>query len=93
MGTQRSATFLGLKTVPGMVVVDCPSLPDVTCPLCTKTDLAFLTGKISFSVTIGGNDLFDGEPQPLVAVVCSNSHVFFLREKDVVPVGKLPVAA
>jgi hypothetical protein len=39
-------------------------------------------GKVSFSATISHDDLFDGVLQPLVAVVCSKSHLFFLREKD-----------
>lgn len=82
MQTQSSPEYLGLKRVPGIVSLTCPSLPEVACPFCSSTDVAFLMGKVSFSVTIGGDDLFDGVPQNLVAVVCAKSHIFFLREKD-----------
>jgi len=39
-------------------------------------------GKVSFSATICGDDLFND--LALVAVICSKSHRFFLREKDVI---------
>jgi hypothetical protein len=44
--------------------------------------LVLMMGKVSFSAIISGDDLFEGQPQPLVTVVCFNSHFFFLREKD-----------
>jgi hypothetical protein len=58
-------------------------LPDVSCPFCANTDVVFLMGKVSFSATISGDDLLGGA-QPLAAVICSKSHVFFLREQDFV---------
>ncbi|HMH08826.1 MAG TPA: hypothetical protein VK579_19270 [Terriglobales bacterium] len=79
---QSSPEYLGLKRVPGIVSLMCPSLPEVACPFCSSIDVAFLMGKVGFSVTMGGDDLFGGVPQNLVAVVCAKSHIFFLREKD-----------
>jgi hypothetical protein len=83
MHAQSSPGYLKLTTVPGVVAVSCSSLPDVACPFCANTDVAFLMGKVSFSATISGDDLLGGA-QPLVAVICSKSHVFFLREQDTV---------
>jgi hypothetical protein len=83
---QSSPEYLGLTTVPGMVVVSCPLLPDVACPFCANTDVAFLMGKVSFSATISSDDLLGGA-QPLAAVICSKSHIFFLREQDTVLVS------
>jgi hypothetical protein len=83
MHAQNSPKYLGLTTVPGIVTVSCPLLPDVACPFCANTDVAFLMGKVSFSATISGDDLLGGA-QPLAAVICSKSHVFFLREQDTV---------
>jgi hypothetical protein len=45
-------------------------------------EICFLMGEVSFSATLSGADLCDGA-QPLAAAICSRSHVFFLREKDV----------
>ena len=84
MHAQSSPEYLGLTTVPGMVAVGCPLLPDVSCPFCANTDVAFLMGKVSFFATISGDDLLGGGAQPLAAVICSKSHVFFLREQDTV---------
>jgi hypothetical protein len=83
MHAQSSPEYLGLTTVRGVVAVRCSSLRDVACPFCANTDVAFLMGKVSFSATISGDDLLGG-PQPLAAVICSKSHVFFLREQDTV---------
>jgi hypothetical protein len=80
---QGPPAYRGLTTLPGTVAVTCHTSPDVTCPYCANADLVFLMGKVSFSATISDDDLFDGVPQPLVAVVCSKSHLFFLREKDI----------
>ena len=83
--------YLGLTTLPGMASVTCHTSPDVTCPYCANADLVFLMGKVSFSATISDDDLFDGVLQPLVAVVCSKSHLFFLREKDILRKADAPV--
>jgi hypothetical protein len=85
MNGQSSTEYSGLTSVLGIVSVTCPSLPDVSCPFCADIDLALLMGKVNFSATISGDDLFDGAPQLLVAVLCSKSHVFFLRENDALP--------
>jgi hypothetical protein len=85
LNRQSSTEYSGLTSVPGIVSVTCPSQPDVCCPFCANTGLALLMGKVIFSATISGDDLFDGSPQPLLAVVCSKSHVFFLRETDALP--------
>jgi hypothetical protein len=83
MHAQSSPGYLKLTTVPGVVAESSSSLPDVACPFCANTDVAFLMGKVSFSATISGDDLLGGA-QPLAAVICSKSHVFFLREQDTV---------
>jgi len=81
MDTLDSA-YSGLASLPGTVTVICRALSDVTCPYCANADLIFLMGKVSFSATICGDDLFND--LALVAVICSKSHRFFLREKDVI---------
>lgn len=78
-------TYSGLEKVAGIRTVTCCSLRDLTCPLCATTSVAVLVGKVDFSAKIRGDDLCDGTPQSLVAVVCSSSHIFFLREKDMAP--------
>ena len=84
MHSQNPPEYLGLTTVPGIASVTCPLLRDVACPFCANTDVAFLMGKVSFSATMSGDDLLGGASQPLAAVVCSKSHIFFLREQDTV---------
>jgi len=71
------ASVAGIRTVP------CPSLPDLICPFCGSTDTAMMMGKISFSATISGDDLFGAGLEALVGVLCERSHFFLLREKDV----------
>jgi hypothetical protein len=86
-------TYSGLEKVAGTRTVTCSSLRDLTCPLCATTRVAVLVGKVDFSAKISGDDLCDDAPQPLVAVVCSNFHVFFLRETDMAPTKFLQVMA
>jgi hypothetical protein len=79
-----SETAYGLKSV-GIRAKPCPSLPslpDLVCPFCGNTDIAVVVGKVTFMATMGGDDLFNGKDQPLVTVVCSKSHFFFLRKGD-----------
>lgn len=72
-----------LSRIPGLrAAVHLISNP-ITCPLCASSEVIHLTGKISFEVTMSGEDLFEGEPQSLAAFVCALGHVFFLRERDV----------
>jgi hypothetical protein len=73
--------YAGLKSV-GIRAIPCPSLPDLVCPFCGNTDIAVVVGKVTFMATMGGDDLFNGKDQPLVTVVCSKSHFFFLRKGD-----------
>jgi hypothetical protein len=79
----ESPAYAGLESAAGIRAVACPSLPDMACPFCASTDLAFVMGKVSFCAMISGDDLFDGKSQSLVTVVCSKSHFFFLRENDI----------
>jgi hypothetical protein len=85
--------FFGLKTVPGVVFVPAPCFPDMICPWCGSKDLAFMAGRFVFSARISGDDLLDGESLSLVLVVCSESHVFFLRENDFLPAASSEHAA
>jgi hypothetical protein len=86
-------TYSGLEKVAGIRAVTCSSLRDLTCPLCATTSVAVLVGKVDFSAKISGDDLCQRAPQPLVAVACSNSHVFFLLEKDMASTKLLRVMA
>jgi hypothetical protein len=88
---RESLAFAGLESVAGIRSVLCPSLPDLVCPFCASTDVAVLMGKMSFTATIEGHDLFDGKPQPFVMVLCSSSHFFLIREEDLL--GTKSVAA
>jgi len=78
----RDTAFARLESVAGIRAVPCPSLPDLNCPFCASTDIAVISGEVSFTAAMGGEDLFNGKDQPLVTVVCSKSHFFFLREED-----------
>ncbi len=60
------------------------TIPDVTCPLCANSTVAFLLTKVNFSATLDGENFVD-ETQALAAFICPRSHIFFLRERDVVP--------
>ncbi len=80
MDTHRPPAYSGLTSVPGMVSVSCRASPDVASPFCATADLVFLMGKVSVSATISGDDLLS-DLLPLVVVVCSKSHLFFLHEK------------
>jgi hypothetical protein len=71
-----------LESLEGFRAIPFPSLPNLFCPFCASREICFLMGEASFSATISGDDLCDGA-QPLAAAICSRSHVFFLREKDV----------
>jgi hypothetical protein len=64
--------------------VICPSLLEVTCPFCAKTDVSLFIGKVSFSATMGGDDLCNRETVTLAALICEKSHLFFVRESDMV---------
>jgi hypothetical protein len=72
----------GAESVAGLHSATFSSLPEITCPLCATRSVGVLIGKASFSVTISGEDLLNSD-QPAVGIVCSNSHFFILREKDV----------
>jgi hypothetical protein len=78
--SEDSANYL--ESLQGIRAIPYPSLPDLFCPFCASRDICFLMGEVSFSATISGDNLCDGA-QPLAAAICSRSHVFFLREKDV----------
>jgi hypothetical protein len=45
-----------------------------------------LTGEIKLSAIMGGEPLTKN--QPLAAFVCQNSHLFLVREGDVLPKGQ-----
>jgi hypothetical protein len=83
----------GLTEIPGVRIAYFESLRRVICPFCANADVVYLSGKVSFSAEMSGNDLFDGEPQSLAAFLCPNSHIFFLREPDIVPAKSSRTAA
>jgi len=73
--------------------LSCSALPEVDCPYCGSNDLGLLIGKVVFSSASSDDILFDGVPQPLIVVMCVESHIFFLREKDILlTVPNVPVA-
>lgn len=83
MADNNFPEYSGLRAIPGVRFISYPSSRALICPLCASPKVAQLTGKISFEAKLSGHDLFDGEPQPLAAFLCSRSHVFFLREGEV----------
>jgi hypothetical protein len=76
--------YFGLANLLGVVFLQTSSLTDVTCPFCKSCDVGFMFGKLAITAEVSGEDLFDCERQPLTVVVCQRSHVFFLREKDLI---------
>lgn len=83
MTSNKAPEYSGLMGIPGVRSTSYPSSQAIACPFCANADVVHLTGKITFGAKISGNDLFDGEPQPLAAFICPRSHVFFLRESDI----------
>jgi len=77
--------YAGLLKVDGTRFVSSSSLQPVTCPLCLSDEAALLTGKVRFAATMNNEVVTDDEP--LAAFVCPRSHVFFLRERDYVPLS------
>ncbi|MGH9566472.1 MAG: hypothetical protein ACRD4I_10835 [Candidatus Angelobacter sp.] len=81
--SHRSSEFGGLPALPGIRFAFYPSLRRVICPLCKNPDVALLAGDVAFTAKMDGSELNNRE-QKLAAFVCSQSHMFFLLEKDIV---------
>ncbi len=73
--------YAALPSVQGMRLIRNGFFPSVTCPLCGSADTALLMGNLNFSAKMTGANLCDD--LPLAAFICSESHVFFLRERDI----------
>jgi hypothetical protein len=92
MSYDKSREYAGITAVSGVRLTSYPSLPDVNCPICASAEVAYLLGKVTFAAKMNGEDLLDGESQPLAAFICPQSHIFFLREQDVIPSEPLRAA-
>ena len=75
-----------------MLLTASSTIPDVTCPLCANSTVALLLTKVNFSATLEGENFVE-ETQPLAAFICPKSHIFFLRERDIVPEALLQFTA
>jgi hypothetical protein len=62
--------------------VTCPSIEEFICPFCATMGVSLLVGKVSFSATMGGEELCERETVPLTALICAKSHLFFVRDSD-----------
>jgi hypothetical protein len=79
------ARYAGLLSVGGIQLGDCALTRPILCPFCANPDAALLSGRISFAAKMSGEIMSDSEP--LAAFICPNSHVFLVRERDVLDVG------
>ena len=59
-----------------------PSLATFACPFCANTEVVLLMGKVLFSATMAHEDLLAPVRVTLAALICGNSHMFFVREND-----------
>ena len=89
MPNRKRLEYGGLKALPGVQFVSFPALGRVVCPFCGNQNVGRLAGKISFAAKISGDDLLDDDTQPLAGFICPSSHIFFLREQDIVPAESL----
>jgi hypothetical protein len=85
MATVNRSDYAGLPFVDGIKLGNCSLSYPVSCPFCSNPDAALVAGRISFAATMGGEVITDKEP--LAAFVCPNSHLFLLREQDVVAIA------
>jgi hypothetical protein len=73
-------------------VVSSPSLWEFDCPFCGKTEVSMFIGKVSFSATMGGESLCEPVKPTLVALICADSHLFFVLESDMAAMCKAAAA-
>jgi hypothetical protein len=77
--------YAGLFSVQGIKYETCTLSREVFCPYCMNPDAALLSGRISFAAIMSGDIVSD--PEPFAAFVCPNSHIFLLRQRDVIDVN------
>ncbi|HTR64646.1 MAG TPA: hypothetical protein VMH85_02655 [Terriglobales bacterium] len=82
MKNPQSYPYRGLLAIPGIKFLADSATAAMVCPICECNQVAMIDGKVSFSATMGGEDLLE-EPLALVPYVCADSHLFFLREQDI----------
>jgi hypothetical protein len=61
-----------------------PSLAALACPFCGNTEVVLLMGRVLFSATMAHEDLLTPMKVTLAALICGNSHMFFVSENDMV---------
>lgn len=59
-----------------------PSRAEVACPFCANAEVVLLMGKVLFSATMAHEDLLAPLKVTLAALICGNSHMFFVLEND-----------
>jgi hypothetical protein len=55
---------------------------EFACPFCARIEVSMLMGKVNFSATMGDEPLCDPVNTKLAALICANSHLFFVLESD-----------
>jgi|HubBroStandDraft_6_1064221.scaffolds.fasta_scaffold1320371_1 hypothetical protein len=70
------------QIIASLQAVSSPSLPAFACPFCADTEVVLLMGKVMFSATMADEDLLAPVKVTLAALICGNSHMFFVREND-----------
>ncbi len=81
MESQKQSVLAQLVALPGVHSETERWVVPVDCPLCGNQNVAMLSGSIDFVATMGGEEFFEGH---LAAFICSDSHVFFLRQQDAI---------
>jgi hypothetical protein len=70
------------QVIARLQAVSSPSLAAFACPFCANTEVVLLMGKVMFSATMAHQDLLAPVKVMLAALICENSHMFFVREND-----------
>jgi hypothetical protein len=83
MGTSNHTDYAGLLQVEGIRLRTCALSRHVVCPFCRCDEVALLSGRVIFEAKMSGEIV--SEEQSFAAFICTNSHLFLVREQDVLP--------
>lgn len=79
MDDSKRKEYGGLPGLKGVQFIPNESRQQLTCPVCTSTEVAVLSGKIGFEVMMSG----EAYRMRVAACLCDESHIFFLPARDV----------
>jgi hypothetical protein len=80
-GKHACPAYAGLLEVDGINFDTCSLTQPVFCPFCMSPDAALLAGRVSFTARMDAEDV--GNPQPIAVFLCPASHLFMVRQRDI----------